>query len=144
MLSSSTQIQPYYRGMYQDCADPAGGCYGDSLPCVYDDGQTYCTEAADRATANPGALVAERWYCVELMLEGGTPSVTEAGANGGLDFWLDGVDLAPNQTHHWMRTSAAVQPNILSLSLFHHDGTHSDEGVDYDDVVVSADRIGCH
>jgi len=32
----------YYRGMYQDCSNPAGQCWRDSLPCVY--GAAYCTK----------------------------------------------------------------------------------------------------
>jgi hypothetical protein len=131
--------------MYQDCADPNGSCWGDSLPCEYDTGQSYCTKSEDLPPAgfSPPTLVAGRWYCVEEMLEGGTPTPSAAGADGGLDFWIDGVEQAPDQLHHWMRSSANVQPDVLWLSLFHHDGTHSDEGIYYDNVVVSTAPIGC-
>lgn len=133
----------YYPGMYEDCVDPAGSCWGDSLPCTYDTGATYCTNPIDLPTVIPPALVAGRWYCVEEMLDAGTPSADGSTATGGLDFWLDGQELAPSQLHHWMRSSA-IQPNLLWLQLFHHDGTHSVEGVIYDDVVVSTARIGCN
>lgn len=135
----------YYPGMYQDCADPNGSCWGDSLPCEYDTGAVYCTDAQDLPKAGfaPPTLEAGQWYCVEEMVDAGTPAASAAGADGGIDFWIDGAEQAPDQLHHWMRASASVQPNILWLSLFHHDGTHSDVGVYYDNVVVSTARIGC-
>lgn len=133
----------YYPGMYQDCTDPNGSCWGDSLPCVYDTGQSYCTTPTDLPTVTPPQLAAGTWYCVELMIDGGTPTSSSAGADGGLDFWINGVEQAPSHLHHWMRASASVKPDILWISLFHHDGTHSIEGVYYDNIVVSTDRIGC-
>jgi hypothetical protein len=136
----------YYRGMYQDCAGANGECWGDSLPCEFDTGQTFCTEPQDlpnAQTPHAPTLVAGKWYCFEMMIDGGTPSSSGVGANGGLDYWVDGVELAPSQMHHWMRTTASVQPSILWLLLYHHDGAHSVEGVYYDNVVVSTTRIGC-
>ena len=36
-------IYTYYPGMYMDCADPSGSCWGDHFPCMADEGRTYCT-----------------------------------------------------------------------------------------------------
>jgi hypothetical protein len=135
----------YYPGMYQDCADPNGACWGDSLPCVYDHGAAYCTTPSDLPPAGfaPPTLEAGHWYCVEEMLEAGDPSPAGTTKTGGIDFWIDGAEQAPDQLKHWMRTSTSVQPNILWLLLYHHDGTHSVEGVFYDNVVISTSRVGC-
>jgi hypothetical protein len=132
----------YYAGMYQDCADPNGACWGDSLPCVYDQGKTYCTRPADRPTAKnePPAVVAGRWYCVETMVDGGTPTPSAAGADGRFDWWVDGQEMGPFTL--WLRSTPALQVNLLWLQLFFHT-THGAPGVFYDDVVVSTEPIGC-
>jgi hypothetical protein len=131
----------YYRGMYMDCADPNGSCWGDHFPCMYDDGSNYCTKPQDRETAPPPALTADRWYCIELMLDGGAPSASGVGAGGVLDFWVDGREMGP-WTDLWLRTTPDLRPNLLWLSLFHHE-EHSAAGLMLDHVVVSASRIGC-
>ena len=38
----TSQIYAYYRGMYQDCTNPQGACWGDVFPCTSDDGSRYC------------------------------------------------------------------------------------------------------
>jgi hypothetical protein len=139
--SHTLQAYTYYRGMYQDCADPDGACWGDAFPCTTDEGQTYCTEPRHREAVMPPALVADRWYCVEMTMAGGTPTSTSAGADGELDFWVDGQEIGP-WTDLWLRTSPAVKPGLLWLNLFHH-GEHSVAGVMLDRVVVSTTRIGC-
>jgi hypothetical protein len=131
----------YYRGMYQDCADPAGSCWGDTFPCMTDEGENYCEQPQHRETVVPPLLEAGRWYCVEMMMDAGTPSPDGSVADGQLDFWIDGVAIGP-WTDLWLRTDASVQLSLLWLSLFHHE-EHSVEGVMYDHVVVSTDRIGC-
>ncbi len=131
----------YYRGMYQDCADPDGACWGDHFPCTTDEGQTFCEKPQHRETSLSAALEADRWYCVELMLDGGTPTASEAGANGQLNWWLDGVAAGP-WTDLWLRSTAALKLSILWLNLFHH-GDHADAGVCFDHVVVASERIGC-
>jgi hypothetical protein len=90
----------------------------------------------------PPGLVTGKWYCVELMLDGGTPTPSAAGATGALDYWVDSVEMGPS-THLWMRSVSSLRVDALYVSLFHHDGTHSAEGVFYDDIVVSTSRIGC-
>ncbi len=127
--------------MYQDCADPNGACWGDHFPCVYDDGSNYCEKPQHRETVMPPTLETGRWYCVEILADAGTPTSSEAGADGSFDLWVDGQQIGP-WNDLWLRTTADLELSILWLSLFHH-GDHSVEGVMYDNVVVSKSRIGC-
>lgn len=132
-------IYSYYAGMYMDCADPAGSCWGDHFPCMV--GAAYCTRPEHAPPPMPPSMETGRWYCIEELLDGGTPSASASGASGALDFWVDGAELGPWDSL-WMRSDASVEPNILWLSVFHH-ADHSVEGVMFDDVVVSTERIGC-
>ncbi len=132
----------YYRGMYQQCTDPNGSCWGDSLPCIYDSGSTFCTKSQDRPTVTMPKLVAGQWYCYEQMIDMGTASTTGTGATGRITQWLDGNQFGDN-TNLWLRTTANLKLQNLWLALFHHDGTHSDVGELIDNVVVSTQRIGC-
>jgi hypothetical protein len=132
----------YYRGMYQDCRNAQGSCWGDSLPCVYDSGQGYCTKPQHRPTVVLPTMKAGQWYCVEQMLDMGTPTTTGTGANGRLTLWLDGLQLG-DFTDLWIRTTSNLQIQNFWLSLFHHDATHSTAGELVDNVVVSTQRIGC-
>ncbi len=129
----------YYRGMYQDCADPMGACWGDTFPCM--SGATYCTNPAHLPKGTPPTGVADRWTCLEMMLDSGTPVSSAAAADGVLDFWQDGYEFGP-WDKLWLRTSASVKPSILYLNLFHH-ADHSVAGLLIDNVVVSTSRIGC-
>jgi hypothetical protein len=134
-------IYSYYAGMYMDCADPQGACWGDHLPCMLDEGENYCTKPEHRETVEPPVLETGRWYCVEVMLDGGTASEGPDGATGAMDFWIDDVEIGP-WTDLWMRTTAELRPNVLWLNLFHH-AEHSVAGIRYDHVVVSTERVGC-
>jgi hypothetical protein len=134
-------VYSYYRGMYMDCADPNGQCWGDHFPCMADQGQTYCTQPIHRPGVVPPVLATDRWYCVELMMDAGTPSQDAASAAGTLDFWVDGKEIGP-WTKLWYRTTADLKLGILWLNLFHH-GDHSVAGVFYDNVVVSRSPVGC-
>jgi hypothetical protein len=140
ILDHSPVIYTYYRGMYQDCVDPAGSCWGDRLPCTLDEGQVYCTNPAHRETAMPPALQTERWYRFEILMDGGTPTTTPGAANGILDMWIDGVEYGP-WTDLWLRTTPDLKVTILWLNLF-FPGTHSTAGVMIDNVVVSTQPIG--
>jgi hypothetical protein len=131
----------YYPGMYMDCADPNGACWGDHFPCMVDEGERYCTRPQHRERKTPPVLTAGRWYCVEVMLDGGTPSPDGAAADGVVNFWLDGEEYGP-WDDLWMRTTPDLRIGILWLSLFHH-GEHSVEGILLDEVVVSTEPIGC-
>ena len=140
-LSGFPYLYSYYPGMYQQCGSP-GNCFGDALPCMYDEGSGFCTKPQHRETVMPPRLETGRWYCVEVMLDGGTPTATAAGANGVQDFWVDNVEIGP-WTDLWHRTTSNLKISILWLNLFHH-AEHSTVGVMLDDVVVSTQRIGCH
>jgi len=135
------QLYAYYRGMYMDCADPNGQCWGDVFPCTVDDGEVYCTNPAHRETVLPPKLETGRWYCVELMVDAGHPSADGSDATGAFDFWIDGEEIGP-WTNLWLRITPNLKLTILWISLFHH-AEHSVEGVMYDNVVVSKSRIGC-
>lgn len=132
----------YYRGMYQDCSDPNGSCWGDSFPCIYDNGASYCTKSQDRPTVTMPTLVAGQWYCYEQMVDMGTASANASGANGRLTQWLNSVQFGDN-TNLWLRTTSSLKLQNLWLSLFHHDGTHSVVGELIDNVIVSTQPIGC-
>ena len=134
-------LYSYYRGMYMDCANPIGSCWGDLLPCMI--GPNYCTKPPIRTPPPlPPVMQANRWYCLEVMLDGGTPTPSQAGATGAQDFWVDGVPYGP-WTGLWHRTTATgMNVNLLTLSTHYHN-THANVGVRYDDVVVSTTRVGC-
>ncbi len=131
----------YYRGMYQDCFDPEGSCWGDHFPCMLDEGGGYCTRPQHRETVPTPVLTTGRWYCVEMLLDGGTPVADGAQADGVLDLWIDGVQYGP-WDDLWLRTSADLKLSILWLKLYHH-GEHSVQGILLDNVVVSTEPIGC-
>jgi hypothetical protein len=131
----------YYRGMYMDCADPQGTCWGDHFPCMFDEGTNYCEKPQHRETVLPPVMETGRWYCIEMMLDGGTPTTNEANADGTLDFWVDGLEIGP-WDDLWLRTTPDLKLTVLWLSIFHH-GDHSQEGLMFDNVVVSTSRIGC-
>jgi hypothetical protein len=132
----------YYRGMYQDCVNPNGSCWGDSFPCVYDSGASACTKPQDRPTVTLPTLVAGQWYCYEQMVDMGAASSDGLAATGRIAQWLNG-NLFGNNTNQWFRTTTNLKIQNLWLSLFHHDGTHSVVGELIDNVVVSTQPIGC-
>jgi hypothetical protein len=76
------------------------------------------------------------------MLDGGTATPTQSGANGSQNFWVDGAEIGP-WTGLWHKTNPNLRVNILWLSLFHHNN-HPNVGVRFDNVVVSTQRIGCN
>lgn len=141
-LTGVTHLYSYYRGMYQQCSNPSGDCYGDSFPCMYDEGTNFCSKAQHRETVRPPVMVTNRWYCVEVLLDGGTPSATGAGANGAQNYWIDNVQYGP-WTDLWHRTTSNLKINILWLNLY-FGANHPNAGVMLDDVVVSTTRVGCH
>lgn len=134
------QIYAYYRGMYQDCTDPQGSCWGDVFPCTSDEGEIFCEKEQDRDPPIPPTLSAGKWYCIEMKLKMGTPSVDGSIHDGEIALWVDGQNYG-HWDDLWMRTTDKLKISILWLSLFHHDSTHSDAGVLLDDVMVSTDRI---
>jgi hypothetical protein len=140
--SAKPFVYSYYRGMYQDCTNPNGNCWGDSFPCIYDSGSYYCTRSQDRPTTTMPTIVAGKWYCYEQMIDMGVASDNGPGATGRITQWLDGVTIGDN-TNLWLRTTSSLKIQNLWLSLYHHDSAHSVYGELIDNVVVSTQRIGC-
>jgi hypothetical protein len=133
------QAYTYYPGMYMDCADPNGSCWGDMFPCTA--GPNYCTNP-DHAPMGPQPEIqAGVWYCLEQMIDAGTPTPGPSGASGVLTFWVDELEIGP-WPGLWLRSSADVRLSALWLYLYHHE-EHSSEGLLIDNVVVSTARVGC-
>jgi hypothetical protein len=130
----------YYRGMSMDCADPNGRCWGDHFPCYA--GPRYCKRPEYLPKVEQPGTTTGRWYCIEQMIDAGTPVTDGAMADGHLNFWIDGLEIGP-WTDLWWRTVPSLKINFLWLFLYHHDDTHSVEGVLLDNVVVSTSRVGC-
>jgi hypothetical protein len=128
-----------YRGMYQDCADPEA-CGRDELPCMRDEGESFCVKPQHREHSSV-AIEKSRWYCVELFVDAGTPVTSDADADGRVALWLDGEQLFEFDDL-WFRTTPDLKMDVLWMSEYTSSG-HGDEGVLYDDVMVSRTRIGC-
>lgn len=134
-------IYSYYRGMSMDCRDPNGQCWGDHIPCMVE--PRYCRKRPEtRPTLMPPALETGRWYCVELMVEAGDAVADSSLANGITNFWIDDVAYGP-WGNLWFRSDEKVKLNHFWLGLFHH-RDHSEQGILYDNVVVSRSRVGCN
>lgn len=138
----------YNPGMYQFDGQPPGSQYGDSIPCyAY---EAICERDIHRPPALnnlPPQLVTNRWYCVEQMIDAGTPVNSAAQADGVLNLWIDGVEIGPFE-NMWFRRPGnmgeePIKIHILGLGLFHHDDTHTSAGMLFDNVVMSTERIGC-
>ncbi len=139
--SHRLDVYTYYRGMYQNCADPDGSCWGDEFPCMVDEGQVFCEKPQHREIIAPPVMETSKWYCIEMMMDAGTPTSDPTAADGTLNFWIDGQEFGP-WDDLWLRTSSTLKLSILWLNLFHH-GEHSVAGIFIDNVVVSTDPIGC-
>lgn len=130
-----------YRGMYQDCTDPAEECYRDVLPCLGGALDPRCSKPQHRVAASATPIEKGRWYCIELFVDAGTPVAEDAQADGRLGLWLDEV-LVAEYSDLWFRTDPNLK--LAVLWLLEYDGDeHGDEGVLYDEVVVSRTPIGC-
>ncbi|MEJ2315174.1 MAG: hypothetical protein P8Y85_10590, partial [Nitrospirota bacterium] len=53
---------------------------------------SYCEKPQHRETVLPPVLTDDHWYCIEMMMDGGTPTADEP-ADGELDFWVDGLEI---------------------------------------------------
>jgi len=139
--SAKTAAYTYYRGMYMLCSDPTTGsnpgCYGDNFPCM----PPGCKSGHGEQT-NPAPIIQDdKWYCMEMTIDAGTPVDSDSQADGILDYWVDGVEIGP-WTDLWWRTVPELKANLLWMVLFQHT-THSVAGIMFDNVVVSTSRIGC-
>ncbi|MCR6722187.1 MAG: hypothetical protein NVV59_18285 [Chitinophagaceae bacterium] len=135
-------LYSYYRGMYQDCRNPIGSCWGDGFPCYADNGQVFCTKPEDRPIEGkvPPELTTGKWYRVEIMMDMGKATSNASDADGILNMWVDGVEYGPWK-NLWFRTTNDLKLSIIWMQLFHHD-THAAEGILIDDLVVSTAPIG--
>ena len=141
--SQNFHLYSYYRGMYQDCVDPNGQCWGDHLPCTSDEGSNYCTKAEHRDTVPVVQPQANKWYCMEVMVDLGAAVQSDALAMGRQDFWIDGVSQGPFE-HLWFRTTPDLLLGGVWISSYFHHGQGNSSGILYDEVVVSTERIGCN
>jgi hypothetical protein len=139
-LGGRLNLYSYYKGMYQNCVDPDGQCWGDNFPCMTDEGY-FCEKPEHRETILTPNTISDKWYCLEIMMDMGTPVQNDLLADGVQNLWVDGVEYGPFQ-HLWHRTNSSLKLSTLWLNLFHH-GAHSLEGVMLDNVVASTQRIGC-
>ena len=140
-LEGKLNLYTYYPGMYMDCANPDGACWGDHFPCWFDEGQRICEKPEHRDRLMPPVMEAGRWYCLEMMIDAGTPRQSDSLADGSLNFWIDGIEYGP-WNNLWFRTTPNLRLSILWFMLFHH-GNHSDAGILLDNIVVSTTKIGC-
>lgn len=135
-------IYTYYPGMYMDCVDPNGSCWGDHFPCMIDQGTQYCTKPEHQPSVYPRPVTDGQWYCVELMMDGGVPTTSPVNASGEISLWIDGMEIG-SWVGLWLRSSPDIKNSIFWLNVFFH-GEHNESGVLYDNVVVSTERVGCH
>lgn len=138
--TGAIEITTYYAGMYQeDCTGTSTSCSRDRLPCAH--GLPYCSHPEDLPHAEIVPATG-RWTCVELLVDPGTPTPDPTGASGRMDVWIDGVEVGPFE-NRWMRSTDALVPTVLWMSLYYSSADHPDVGMRIDDVAVSTSRIGC-
>lgn len=142
-LQGRLNFYSYYRGMYQDCVDPNGSCWGDHFPCMFDEGGPggYCEKPEHRDPPTPPQLETGRWYCIEMMIDGGSAVTSDSEADGVQTFWLDGQQFGPFEGL-WHRSTTALKLSLLWIKLYHH-ADHSVQGVMLDEIAVSTERVGC-
>lgn len=133
----------YYRGMYQDCANPVGSCWGDSFPCL--SGAGCAPHHVKHSSVSWPAVSPGQWYCVESMLDmGGTTAANLNGTdpNGRFQIWVDGAPLGDYEDL-WLRTTAALGIQNLYMAWRAVPSGHGSIGQRYDNIVVSTQRVGC-
>jgi hypothetical protein len=131
-------VYSYNVGMYQDCAT-GGNCFGDSYPCIYDSGGTYCTVVKDRAaTITP--ITAGAWHCVEQTVDMGTAGVS----NGTLTLSVDGTVIGALTAMRFRNQSGTLLQNLwLGINTGSGGGTHAAVDQRLDNIIVSTAPIGC-
>ncbi|RCU48829.1 hypothetical protein DU002_13685 [Corallincola holothuriorum] len=133
-------IYAYYPGMSMDCQDPDGRCWGDHLPCFIDQ-RRYCRDPAYHPISNLPHLTSNQWYCIELMVDLGSPTSSAAQANGSMNLTIDNQALGPWQ-NLWLRSDGKLELNRVIMGLYHH-GHHSEAGILIDEIKLSEQPIGC-
>jgi hypothetical protein len=88
---------------------------------------------------------ADRWYCVEQMLDIGDPvsDSDAAEANGEFRSYIDGVLVAQIPDLHIRTSPGFIGPSEIFLHLYFHELSHNNAGQMFDNVVVSTKRVGC-
>jgi hypothetical protein len=143
-----TRSYNYSRGMYQDCSNPVGSCYGDSFPCDYDSGGSYCTKThhIKHSSVSWPTFSTVTWRCVEQMIDMGgisASSLDGTDPNGRYQIWIDGVPLGDYEDL-WLRTSTGLKLQHLYMAWRNTSGTsHGSVGQRFDNIVVSTQRVGC-
>lgn len=143
-----TRSYNYSRGMYQDCSNPAGSCWGDSFPCDYDSGAIYCTKPhhIKHSSVSWPTFSTGTWRCVEQMIDmGGSAASNLDGTdpNGRYQIWIDGVPLGDYEDL-WLRTSTGLKLQHLYMAWRNTSGTaHGSVGQRFDNIIVSTQRVGC-
>jgi hypothetical protein len=131
------ELGAQYVGMYQDCPPEPGVCNPDIFPCTSTD-DALC-KPEHRKPSPPPNVTNDRWYCVEVAVDSGQPLGTDEGANGSMDYWLDGVQQGPFGGL-WLRTTPNLTARVFWLTL---STSESGPALLVDDFVISETRIGC-
>ena len=148
--SVSPHLYSYYHAMFMDgdgdcggvpcfnvtgpVGSAIGGVFGDIFPCV----GSLCEGNRDYEGNDLGisSIQLGKWYCFEIMVDGGTPSNDLASASGQENFWIDGREAGPF-TKLWMR----ADPNVKLRAIYIPNSYSGNVLVD--NIVVSTQRIGC-
>ena len=118
-------IYAYYAGMACSNPPPPGPtCWGS----IFQD-------------AGRPAVTIGKWFCLEIMINAGTPTPSATGANGEFDLWVDSLRIGP-WGGLWLRSIASLKTNTLRLEIYNEPALTHDLSVLYDDVVMSQQRIG--
>ena len=92
------ELGAQYPGMTQNCPNPASDC------------------TADIFAPDPKPVVeSNRWYCLAMELDAGTPTPSASGASGAADYWVDGVEAGPFGGL-WLRSSE-IPPTTTTMPI---------------------------
>lgn len=122
--------------------------YPGNPNCLAD--QSSCTaEMLPPLGTAPPELTTNQWYCIELMVDMGTPrgdqtEVSEVEPDGVVNFWVAGLQRGP-RTGLWLRRDAAEGIGAVWFQAYRPDAENADSsaGVLIDNVVLSDTRVGC-
>lgn len=86
-------------------------------------------------------LTGDQWYCVEFSITPNTPG----SSDGALSVWLDGVLYMQHSNQNLKNTGDPVNRGPWLSHYYGGDpcGTHPQQQIWYDQLVVSTSRIGC-
>ncbi len=88
------------------------------------------------------AITANKWYCVEILIDMGSPTPTASGATGAFDLWVDGTHRG-RKSGVWMRSCATLKlTSLFYLAYERAERNQVGVSVYFDDFVVSTQPIG--